>query len=66
MKLQKALEMIAPFSGLPHYDVAVAELHVTEVRGGKVLRAAAYRIRDAFVAYDYAVSYGKTDEETRT
>ncbi|MEU3618864.1 hypothetical protein ABZ725_42065 [Streptomyces sp. NPDC006872] len=63
MNLQKALEMIAPFSGLPHYDVAVAELYVADGRGKKPLREAAYRIRDAFVAYEYAVNYGKPDEE---
>jgi hypothetical protein len=63
VNLDKALEMIAPFKGLPHYEVAVAELQVAAINGKKRLRAAAYRIRDAFVAYEYSVNYGKTDEE---
>lgn len=64
MNLDKALQMIAPFKGLPHYEVAVAELQLSSARGKKRLREAAYRIRDAFVAYEYAVNYGKTDEES--
>ncbi len=63
MDVEKALQMIAPFKGLPHYDVAAREIHIASLNGKKRLRATAYRIRDAFVAYQYSVNYGKTDEE---
>lgn len=56
--------MIAPFSGLPHYDIAVAELYAAEESGKKGLRATAYRIRNAFVAYSDAVNYGQSEEVT--
>jgi hypothetical protein len=59
--LVKALQMIGPFEGLPHYDTAVAQLHVAATKGKRDLHQAAYRMRDAFVAYDYSVSYGKAD-----
>lgn len=61
MNLDKALQMIAPFKGLPHYETAVTELMVAAVAGKKSLRGTAYRIRDAFSAYQYSVNYGKAD-----
>jgi hypothetical protein len=59
--LVKAIQMIRPFEGLPHYETAVAQLHVAATKGKRELHGAAYRIRNAFVAYDYSVSYGKAD-----
>lgn len=61
MTLAKAVDMIRPFEGLPHHETAVAQLHIAAGRGKRELHQAAYRIRNAFVAYDYAVSYGKAD-----
>jgi hypothetical protein len=59
--LVKALEMIRPFEGLPYYETAVAQLHVASCHGKRELHRAAYRIRDAFAVYHYAVNYGKAD-----
>jgi hypothetical protein len=59
--LVKALHMIGPFEGLPHYETAVAQLHVAASKGKRELHQAAYRMRNAFVAYDYAGSYGKAE-----
>jgi hypothetical protein len=59
--LEKALQMIAPFEGLPHYEDAVTQLHLASATGKRELRSAAYRIRDAYVTYDYALSYGKAE-----
>jgi hypothetical protein len=56
--LVKALQMIGPFEGLPHYETAVAQLHVAATQGRRDLHQAAYRMRNAFSAYQYAVSYG--------
>jgi hypothetical protein len=53
--------MIGPFEGLPHYDTAVAQLHVASSKGKRELHQAAYRMRDAFSVYRYAVTYGKAD-----
>jgi hypothetical protein len=50
--------MIGPFEGLPHYETAVAQLHVAATKGKRELHQAAYRMRNAFSAYQYAVSYG--------
>lgn len=61
MTLVKALQMIGPFEGLPHYDTAVAQLHVASSKGKRELHQAAYRMRDAFSVYQYAVTYGKAD-----
>jgi len=61
MTLVKALQMIRPFEDLPHYETAVAQLHVAAGRGKRELHRAAYRIRDAFAAYEYAVNYGKAE-----
>lgn len=58
MTVEKALEMIAPFSGLPYYDEAVTQIQLVSIVGKRELRETAYRIRDAFSAYDYAVNYG--------
>ncbi|MBT2541958.1 hypothetical protein J7E99_14900 [Streptomyces sp. ISL-44] len=59
MTLVKAVQMIAPFEGLPYYDTAVSQLHVASTGGKRELHQAAYRIRDAFATYEYAVNYGK-------
>jgi hypothetical protein len=56
--LVKALQMIGPFEGLPHYETAVAQLHVAATKGKRDLHQAAYRMRDAFSVYQYAVNYG--------
>ncbi|MFD6970151.1 hypothetical protein [Streptomyces sp. NPDC059949] len=61
MTLAKAIQMIRPFEGLPHYETAVAQLHVASCKGKREIHRAAYRMRDAFAAYGYATSYGKTD-----
>ncbi len=61
MTLQKAMEMIAPFEGLPHYSEAREVLWIAAGHGPKVLHGAAYRVRDAFASYQYAVNYGKAD-----
>ncbi|MDG9711173.1 hypothetical protein [Streptomyces sp. DH10] len=62
MNLAKALEMIAPFKSHPHYAAAVWQLEKAQLRGKRELSKAAYRIRNAYTAYDYAVNYGKNDE----
>lgn len=62
MTLVKALQMIAPFGELPHYDTAVAQLHVASTKGNGELHRAAYRMRNAFSAYQYAVSYGASND----
>jgi hypothetical protein len=59
--LIKALQMIGPFEGLPHYETAVAQLHVAASKGKRELHQAAYRMRNGFSAYQYAVNYGKAD-----
>jgi hypothetical protein len=59
--LVKALQMIGPFEGLPHYETAVAQLHVAASKGKRELHQAAYRMRDAFSAYQYSVNYGRAD-----
>lgn len=61
MTLVKAIQMIDPFKGLPYYETAIAQLHVASGKGKRELHRAAYRMRDAFSAYDYAVNYGKAD-----
>lgn len=61
MTLVKALQMVAPFDGLPYYETAVAQLYVASGKGKRELHRAAYRMRDAFSAYEYAVSYGRAD-----
>ncbi|MFF1776939.1 hypothetical protein [Streptomyces virginiae] len=61
MTLVKALQMISPFEGMPHYETAVAQLHVAGCKGKRELHGAAYRIRNAFSAYQYAVTYGAVD-----
>lgn len=61
MTLVKALQMIGPFEGLPYYETAVAQLYVASGKGKRELHGAAYRIRNAFAAYQYAVNYGKAD-----
>jgi hypothetical protein len=53
--------MIGPFEGLPHYETAVAQLHVAASKGKRELHQAAYRMRNGFSAYQYAVNYGKAD-----
>ncbi len=63
MTLVKAIQMIRPFEGLPYYETAVAQLHVSAGKGKQELHGATYRIRDAFAAYQYAVNYGKADSE---
>lgn len=62
MTVAKALEMIAPFKGAPHYDIAVAQLHMAALKGKRELSRAAYRMRNAFADYNYSVTYGKPDE----
>lgn len=62
MDLASALRMIAPFKGAPHYDDAVARLHMAASKGKRELSRSAYRMRNAFGDYTYAVTYGKTDE----
>ncbi|MGV9815455.1 hypothetical protein ACWDTQ_26535 [Streptomyces cellulosae] len=54
--------MIEPFRSHPHYEVAAIELLKASREGKRELREAAYRIRDAYSAYDYAVNYGKPSE----
>ncbi|MFF0481041.1 hypothetical protein [Streptomyces sp. NPDC004435] len=61
MTLVKALEMIRPFQGLPYHEKAVSQLHLAAGRGNRELHRAAYRIRNAFAAYQYAVTYGKAE-----
>ncbi|MEV7589744.1 hypothetical protein AB0O42_05675 [Streptomyces sp. NPDC089922] len=61
MNLAKALQMLSPFEEMPHYDTAVAQLYVAGSKGKRELHCAAYRIRDAFASYQYAVTYGKAD-----
>lgn len=61
MTLPKALQMISPYTGLPYYETAVAQLHIASCRGKRELHRAAYRMRDAFSAYEYSVNYGKAD-----
>ncbi|MFC7979495.1 hypothetical protein ACFUT3_30210 [Streptomyces cinereoruber] len=61
MTLAKALQMIQPFKAMPHHRVAEAQLQLAALRGKRELHQAAYRIRDAFAAYEYAVTYGKRD-----
>jgi hypothetical protein len=59
--IEKALQMVAPFEGLPYYDEAVTQIQLASISGKRELRSTAYRIRDAFVSYDYAVNYGKAE-----
>ncbi|MFE0648562.1 hypothetical protein ACFVZH_08260 [Streptomyces sp. NPDC059534] len=61
MTLVKALQMIQPFKAMPYHEVAEAQLCAAALRGKRELHRAAYRIRDAFAAYEYAVTYGKRD-----
>lgn len=63
MNLAKAMALIEPYKSQPHYEVAAIELLKASRQGKRELRAAAYRIRDAFAAYDYANNYGQDDEE---
>ncbi|MFB7185190.1 hypothetical protein ACFCZT_07695 [Streptomyces sp. NPDC056230] len=63
MDLPAALRMIAPFKEAPHYDDAVARLHLAALKGKRELSRSAYRMRNAFGDYSYAVTYGKPDEE---
>ncbi|MFI8890497.1 hypothetical protein [Streptomyces paradoxus] len=53
--------MIAPFKSHPHYTAAVWQLEKAQLKGKRELSRAAYRIRNAYAAYDYAVNYGKTE-----
>lgn len=62
VNLAKALEMIARFKGLPHYEVAVAQLYVISGKGKRELRKAVTRMVAAFEAYNVAINYGKADE----
>ena len=61
MTLDRAMKMIKPFKGLPYYEVAVTELRKAAGLGKRELRRVAYRIRDAFAEYEYAVNYGKPE-----
>jgi hypothetical protein len=61
VNLEKALQMIAPFEGLPHFEDAVSQIRLSAVAGKRELRSTAYRIRDAYVSYDYATNYGKAE-----
>jgi hypothetical protein len=62
VNLAKALEMIAPFQSHPHYTAAVWQLERAEIKGKRELAKAAYRIRNAYADYDYAVNYGKSEK----
>ncbi|MET9729351.1 hypothetical protein ABZZ79_01410 [Streptomyces sp. NPDC006458] len=62
MTLAKALEMMAPFKSHPHYTAAVWQLEKAQLKGKRELSKIAYRIRNAYADYDYAVTYGKTDK----
>ncbi|MEV5080318.1 hypothetical protein AB0K74_16295 [Streptomyces sp. NPDC056159] len=61
MTLFKAMQMIEPFQGLPHFDTAVRELVRAASKGKRELHEAAYRIRNAYAAYAVAVNYGKAE-----
>ena len=61
MTPQKAMEMIAPFEGPPPYSEARGVLWIAAGHCPKVGHGVAYRVRDAFASYQYAVNYGKAD-----
>jgi hypothetical protein len=62
VNLAQALEMVAPYKGLPHYDTAIAQLYVASAKGKRELGKAARRMRDAFSVYNIAITYGQEDE----